>query len=100
MTSEFSHPLARAARVWTAQKQDGSEQPVLVIVTTMELDPANERYKEKLVRKLSRAATEYLAQSFVACAFAIDGAMTSVTTADATPNRIGNLGCDESPRRE
>ena len=67
----FSHPLARAARVWTAQKHDGSEQRVLVIVTTMELDPANQRYKKKLVEKLSHAAREYLAQSSVAHAFVV-----------------------------
>ena len=71
MTREFSHPLARTARVWIAQKQDGSEQRVLVIVTTMELDPENQRYKKRLVEKLSRAAKEYLARSSVASAFVI-----------------------------
>jgi hypothetical protein len=71
LTREFSHPLARAARVWIAQRQDGSEQRVLVIVTTMELDPENQRYKKKLVEKLSRAAEEYLARSSVASAFVI-----------------------------
>jgi hypothetical protein len=45
LTREFSHPLARAARVWTAEERDGPEQRVLVIVMTMELDPANPRYK-------------------------------------------------------
>jgi hypothetical protein len=71
LTREFSHPLARTARVWTAQKPDGSEQRVLVIVTTMELDRANQCYKERLVEKLSRAAREYLALSSVASAFVI-----------------------------
>jgi hypothetical protein len=68
---EFSHPLARAARVWAAQQHDGSEQRVLVIVTTMELDPANKRFNKKLVEKLSRAAREYLALSSVASAYII-----------------------------
>ena len=71
LTGEFSHPLARAARVWTTQNLDGSEQLVLAIVTTMELDPACRHYKKKLVEKLSRAAMEHLAQSSVASAFVI-----------------------------
>jgi hypothetical protein len=71
LTREFSHPLARAARVWTAQQHDGSEQRVLVIVTTMELDSANKRYNKKLVKKLSRVAREYLAPSSVASAYII-----------------------------
>ena len=44
---------------------------MLVIVTTMELDPAGRHYNKKLVEKLSEAATEHLAQSFVADAFVI-----------------------------
>ena len=71
LTREFSHSLARAARVWTTQNLDGSEQRVLAIVTTMELDPACRHYKKKLVEKLSRAAMEHLAQSSVASAFVI-----------------------------
>jgi hypothetical protein len=71
LARDFSHPLARAARAWTAQQHDGSEQRVLVIVTTMELDPANKRYNKKLVEKLARAAWEYLAPSSVANAFII-----------------------------
>jgi hypothetical protein len=75
LTREFSHPLARTARVWTTQNLDGSEQRVLAIVTTMELDPANERYNNKLVAKLSRAASEFLALSSVASAFVIMNSM-------------------------
>ena len=85
LTREFSHPLARAARVWTARNLDGSEQRVLVIVTTMELDPAGRHYKKKLAEKLSHAASEHLAQSSDASAFVIvnpDETMASVTTAD------------------
>ena len=35
----FSHPLARASKVWTARTHDGGEQRVLVIVTTIPLEP-------------------------------------------------------------
>jgi hypothetical protein len=38
---------------------DGTEQQILVIVTTVELDPQSERYKKRLVERLSavRATT-------------------------------------------
>jgi hypothetical protein len=36
---------------------------ILVIVTTIELDPKHDRYSENLVRKLARAAEEHLGQS-------------------------------------
>jgi hypothetical protein len=58
MTKRFIHPLARAARVWHAEGHDGSEQRILVIVTTMELDPKHKCFKKKLVEKLSHAAKE------------------------------------------
>ena len=65
----FSHPLARAARIWHAERHDGSKERVLVIVTTMELDPKKKRYKAKLVEKLACAANGYLAQSSEAASF-------------------------------
>jgi hypothetical protein len=71
MAGVFSHPLARAARVWRGESHDGSEQRVLVVVTTLELDPRNHRYKAKLVEKLTRAAKEYLEQSSEAASFII-----------------------------
>ena len=71
MTREFSHPLARAAHLWTSHKQDGCEQRVLVIVTTMELNPASHRHDDRLVERLSRAANGYLARSSEATAFVI-----------------------------
>lgn len=43
--------------------RDGSERHVLVIVTTLALDSENERYKKKLVDRLSDAATGYLAEN-------------------------------------
>ena len=36
--------------------EDGAERRILVIVTTIELDPKHDRHSEKLVRKLARAA--------------------------------------------
>jgi hypothetical protein len=59
----FSHPLARAAKVWTAKANDGAEQRVLVIITTIPLEPNDKGYKKSLVERLSRAARDYLAES-------------------------------------
>ena len=65
----FSHPLARAAKVWTAKTHDGAEQRVLVIVTTIPLEPGDKGYKKSLVERLSRAAHDYLADSKDAASF-------------------------------
>jgi hypothetical protein len=67
----FSHPLARRASVFTAKNSDGSEYGVLVIVTTLELDPKSQNYKKPFVEKLSRAARDYLAGSEEAAAFVL-----------------------------
>lgn len=69
MSRNFSHPLARSARVWSATMEDAAERHILVIVTTIELDPKHDRYSEKLIRKLGRAAEEHLAQSSEATGF-------------------------------
>ena len=66
---EFSHPLARGAKVWTAVGNDGSEQRILVIVTTIELEPGHKGFKKSLVERLSRAAREHLAASKEADAY-------------------------------
>ena len=71
MSRGFTHPLARAARVWRARNLDGSEWDVLVIVTTIVLDPNNDRYNDTLVERLSRAANGYLARSSEATAFVL-----------------------------
>ena len=65
----FSHPLARGAKVWTARAHDGGEQRVLVIVTTILLDPGEKGFKRSLVERLSRAARDYLADSNDAVSF-------------------------------
>jgi hypothetical protein len=58
----FTHPLARQAKVWPMKSQDGSEHRVLVIVTTIALDPTSEKYKQKLVDRLSEEAAAYVAE--------------------------------------
>ena len=65
----FTHPLARGAKVWTARSDDGSEQHVLVIVTTIPLEPSEKGYKKSLVERLSRAARDHLATSKEAPSF-------------------------------
>jgi hypothetical protein len=65
----FSHPLARASKVWTAKTEDGGDQRVLVIVTTIPLEPHDKGYKKSLVERLSRAAHDYLADSKEAPSF-------------------------------
>lgn len=57
----FSHPLARAARVWQANV--GGPRKVLIVVTTLELDPHREGYKKKLVEGLSSAVDEFVVAS-------------------------------------
>jgi len=57
----FTHPLARGARIWTAHV--GAPKRMLVVVTTLELDPNHKGYKKKLVDDLSAAAAEYLSSS-------------------------------------
>ncbi|WP_374546187.1 hypothetical protein [Rhodoblastus sp.] len=58
----FSHPLAKKAKIWRMQSRDGSERRVLVVVTTLVLDPDNEKYKQKLVDRLSEEARAYIAE--------------------------------------
>jgi hypothetical protein len=69
MLMAFSHPLARAAKVWTAKAHDGGEQRILVIVTTIPLEPNDKGYKKSLVERLSRAARDHLAESNEAASF-------------------------------
>ena len=67
----FVHPLAQATKVWTAKSLDETEQRMLVIVTTISLDPRQKGYKKSLVEKLSRAAHDHLAESKEAGAFVL-----------------------------
>ena len=67
----FAHPLARAAKVWTARGADDSEQRILVIVTTIPLDADRKGYKKSLVEKLTRAARDHLAEARDADSFVL-----------------------------
>ena len=71
----FSHPLARASKVWTAKTHDGTEQRILVIVTTIPLEAHDKGYKKSLVERLSRAARDYLADSKEAASFLLMSSM-------------------------
>ena len=77
------HPLARASKVWTARAHDGVEQRVLVIVTTIPLEPDEKGYKKSLVERLSRAARDYLADSKEAASFLLMSRMRDWSEAKA-----------------
>jgi hypothetical protein len=59
----FSHPLARKAKAWPMTSRGGSGRSVLVIVTTLVLDPQSDKYKKKLVDRLSTEAAAFLAEN-------------------------------------
>ena len=67
----FKHPLARGSQVWVAKTLDNRDQPTLVIVTTIALDPSHKNFKKSLVDKLSGAAREYLAETKEAEAYVL-----------------------------
>ena len=50
---KFDHPLVRNSHVFTARNLNGEEQKILVIVTTLTLDPASDGYKADLVERLT-----------------------------------------------
>lgn len=62
-------PACEGARVAIAKLHDGTEQRLLVIVTTAELDPMSHKFKKKTVQRLSHAAQEYLADTAIADGF-------------------------------
>jgi hypothetical protein len=57
---KFSHPLARGSRLGSVESFDGRSQEVLVIVTTLELDPRHKKFKVERVERLRSAAREFL----------------------------------------
>ena len=67
----FVHPLARGAKIWRTKGLDDSEEPILVIVTTIPLEPGHKTFKKSLLDKLSRAARDYLAESKEARTFVL-----------------------------
>jgi hypothetical protein len=71
LRSGLARPLLRSPH-WSrhdflspsvAHGRDGTEQQILVIKTTAELDPQSERYKKRVVEKLSAAARDYVTRS-------------------------------------
>ena len=62
MPGNFKHPLARVVCLRPAVSLDGTERPILVVVTTLQLDSSREGYKKSFVEKLSSAVREHLAR--------------------------------------
>jgi hypothetical protein len=62
MPASFNHPLARGVCLRPAVSLDGAERPMLVVVTTLQLDPSREGYRRSYVERLSRAAKEHLSR--------------------------------------
>ena len=56
----FSHPLAKAAKIWQATGLDGSKRDVLVVITTLELNSDSKKYKKEKVDRLAAAAHEWI----------------------------------------
>src|SRR5512139_3687840 len=63
ISMDFSHPLARGAKVWTAQLADGGTRRILVIVTNAVLDPAKKKFNPEHIARLTTAAQEFLQDS-------------------------------------
>ncbi|MDE3174941.1 MAG: hypothetical protein KGM15_02395 [Pseudomonadota bacterium] len=63
MSMVFKHPLARKATLTTAHLRKGVEKKVLLVVTTLELDPQGKGYSAKNVERLHDAARAHLAQA-------------------------------------
>ena len=71
----FTHPLARGAKVWSANLAGGDTKRVLVIVTSAELDPSNRKYKPEHIDRLSEAARDYLKETGAAEGFLLANRM-------------------------
>ena len=59
----FKHPLARDAKVWTTAGLKGEARKILVVITTLELDPGHRKFKAEKSKTLSDAAREWIAQN-------------------------------------
>jgi len=71
----FSHPLARGAKVWTANLEDGQVKRILVIVTNAELDRNSGKYKSENIERLSIAARDFLRETNAADGFLLANRM-------------------------
>ena len=63
MNKVFKHPLARRATLATARLRDGGEQQLLLIVTTLQLDPKGKGFNARNVARLNEAAKAHLAET-------------------------------------
>ena len=71
----FSHPLARGAKVWTANLDGGQTRRILVIVTNAELDRESHKYKPENIERLSVAARDFLQETGAAEGFLLANRM-------------------------
>lgn len=71
----FTHPLARAANILTADLGDGLTKRILVIVTNAELDQSSRKYKPDNIERLSEAAREFLQETSSADGFLLANRM-------------------------
>ncbi len=71
----FSHPLARGAKVWTANLEDGQIKRILVIVTNAELDANSGKYKADTIERLNVAARDFLRETGTADGFLLANRM-------------------------
>ena len=62
MEKAFKHPLARKAIIAKARRRNGSEENLLVVLTTLELDAHAKGFSKKNFDRLSEAAKEHLAE--------------------------------------
>lgn len=57
---KFSHPLARGAKWGRVEKVDNGDAPVLVVLTTLQLDPEHKKHKPEKIARLRQAARDFL----------------------------------------
>jgi hypothetical protein len=57
---KFSHPLARGAKFGRVETLDNGADDVLVVVTTLNLDPNHKKHKPDKIQRLRDAAREFL----------------------------------------
>lgn len=60
---DFSHPLARGAKVWTARLRTGEARKILIIVTNAELNAQKKKYNPDNVARLTDAAEAFLEEN-------------------------------------
>jgi len=72
---DFTHPLARGAKVWTANFSAGETRRVLIVVTNAELDPQEKGYNPENVARLTTAAQDFLRETGAAEGFILANRM-------------------------